>query len=234
MNHLIVGLNRHRQGWRETAITIVVYLVVSQLLDVLAAQIMSVTGIRPFYPNAALDVLLLLLAGWRFWPVIVLGSVVHWALIEGMHSNVWSAVIVKTIEAGGFAVAVRYVTEMLDVSIPPRTLRDFAWFCGVVGIAAPIVVAVASLSSLVAINYLAVDDLPQQFSRFVLGDASAIVVLVPTVMTFLRWKQIRPPAEHQDPPLAEAIVTLVATALLVVGSHILSSITHETVLDLSF
>ncbi|HET9029107.1 MAG TPA: EAL domain-containing protein, partial [Candidatus Aquilonibacter sp.] len=138
------------------------------------------------------------------------------------------------IEGGGFAVAVRYVTEMLDVSIPPRTLRDFAWFCGVVGIAAPIVVAVASLSSLVAINYLAVDDLPQQFSRFVLGDASAIVVLVPTVMTFLRWKQIRPPAEHQDPPLAEAIVTLVATALLVVGSHILSSITHETVLDLSF
>ncbi len=229
-----MGLKRPRHEWQTTAVTIAVYFLLSQLFDIVSSRLVSVEGMSPVYPNAALNVLLLLFIGWRFWPIIPLNAVLHWILLERRLDTVWATLIVQTMVGLGYALGVRYVVDKLRVSIPPRSLRDVAWFCGILGIAAPLAIGIASTSLLVAVGYLAVDDLPQQFSRFVLGDASAIVVLVPALLVFLQWRQLPQPAEHQDPPAVEAILSMVATAALVAISHILSSVTRETVLDLSF
>lgn len=210
------------------------YFVLSQVSDFATARYFSVLGMSPVYPSAALNVVLLLLLGWRFWPVIPVNALLHIILLERRIDGAWVALIVQMTVGAGYGAAVRYVIDKLHVSLPPRTVRDMAWFCGILGIAAPLLIGVVSTSLLVGVGYLAVDDLPQQFSRFVLGDASAIVVLAPTLIVFLKWRQLIQPADHQDPPRAEAVISMIATALLVAVSHILSSVTRETVLDLSF
>lgn len=188
----------------------------------------------PVYPSAAFSVLVLLLLGWRFWPLIPINALIQ-PILAGRHIDaIWPPLLMQTIVGLGYGLSVRYVVDKRRISLPPRTLRDVAWFCGILGIIAPLAIGLVSTSAFVAVGYLAVDDLPQQFSRFVLGDASAIVVLAPTLLVFLKWRQLTRPAEHQDPPRAEAVLSMVATAALVVVSHILSSVTRETVLDLSF
>ncbi|MBV8637456.1 MAG: EAL domain-containing protein [Candidatus Eremiobacteraeota bacterium] len=229
-----MGRNRQRRTWQETALTIAVYLILSQLSDLATARAFGIEGMSPVYPSAALNVLVLILLGWRFWPIVPVNALLHVLLVEQRVDAAWPSLVTQTVVGMGYGIGVRYVVDRLRISLPPRTLRDVAWFCGILGVAAPVAIGLVSTSVLVAAGYLAVDDLPQQFSRFVLGDASAIVVLAPTLLVFLRWRQLIQPAEHQDPPRTEAALSMIATAVLVAVSHVLSSVTRETVLDLSF
>ncbi len=234
MKFRVVGLNRPRRHWQETAVTIAVYFVLCQLSDNAAAHAFGIGSMSPVYPSAALNVLVLVLLGWRFWPLIPINAMLL-PLIIGPHIDLlWPTLLMQTIVGLGYGLSVRYVVERRRILLPPRTLRDVAWFCGILGVAAPLINGIVSISVLAAVGYVAVDDLPQQFSRFVLGDASAIVVLAPALLVFLKWRQLIQPAEHQDPPLIEAVLSMIATALLVAASHVLSSVTRETVLDLSF
>ena len=64
--------------------------------------------------------------------------------------------------------------------------------------------------------------------------ASAVVVLVPAIVTFIQWRQLESPPEQQHPRVIEGVACVVATAVLVVVSRVLGALTQETVLDLSF
>lgn len=231
-----MGVSRLRvDSTQRTAYSVALFLLVWLAVDLIGARIFADRPFSPVYPNAAVDVVFLVLAGWRFWPLIPLCGLAHWGLVQHFSADaLWPNLIVQSLVGLGYAVAVRYVLDVLRIALPPRTLRDVASFSGVVGIGAPVLIAAFATSILVAVGKLTVEDLPLEFSRFVLGDASAIVVLVPTLLAFLRWRDVQPPAEHADPPLSEAALSVVGVAILVAFSRILASFIHETALDLSF
>ena len=222
---------------QQTAVYIAGFLVLWQLVEGLTEWLFSGGGawlVFPVYPVLALDLLLLLYVGWKWWPLIPASALVHWALLDhGAHAP-WAALAVQFPLAVGFALAVRLVIERLRVSLPLRNLRDVAWFCGIIGVAAPLVRGPIAITLLVAIDKIAPDNVPHQLALFVLGDVTAIVALVPAITTFIGWRQTRSPAEHQDPPRLEIVASVVGTAILVSLGVYLSSVTHAPILDLSF
>ncbi|HUA08287.1 MAG TPA: EAL domain-containing protein [Candidatus Acidoferrales bacterium] len=219
---------------QRTAVYVAAFLVAWQLAEAFTHWAFPTLGASPIYPTLALDVLLLLYVGWQWAPLIPLSALLEWAAVDRTLAGLWPALIVQTVVALAFAYAVRLLLRRIGISLPLRTLRDVAWFCGLIGIAAPFVVGTAAVTLLVAIGKIAVEDLPEQLARFVLGDVTSVVSMVPAVITFAGWRQTRPPAEHQDPPLWEIVASVAATAVLVCGGIYLSSLTHEPVLDLSF
>ncbi len=219
---------------QQTAVCIVGFLVLWQLLDALTEWLFAGGGASPVYPVLAIDVLLLLYLGWKWWPLIPASAMLRWALVERHAHPAWSTLFVQITLAVVFALAVRLVVQRLRVTLPLRNLRDVAWFCGIIGIAAPLVLGPIAITLLVAIGKVAPDDVPQQLARFVLGDVASIMSLVPAITTFIGWRQTSSPAEHQDPPRGEIVALVAATALLVSGGIYLSSLTHEPILDLSF
>jgi diguanylate cyclase (GGDEF)-like protein len=218
---------------QQTTVYIAGFLVLWQLVYAFVEWAWPVHGGSPVYPLLALDLLLLLYVGWKWWPLIPLGALVQWGLFDHS-SQLWPSLTVQLVVGIVFALAVRFVIERQQVSLPLRNLRDVAWFSGIIGLAAPLVVGAISITALVAINEVAAVDVPTQLSRFVLGDITAIMVPLLGIITFIGWKQLRPPAEHQDPPRTEIVALVAATAILVSLGIYLSQLTHEPILDLSF
>ena len=223
-----------RLGRQTTTVYVVGFLLAWQLVSELTDRAFTGTGASPIYPVLAVDVLLLMYLGWRWWPLIPLAGLAHWALFERALHPVWPTLIVQLVIGVVFALAVRFVLGRLRVALPLRNLRDVAWFSGIIGIAAPLVAGSAATTLLVAIGKVAVDDLPQQLARFVIGDVTAVMSLVLPIVTFIGWRQTQSPAEHQDPPRAELAGLVAATAALVAAGIYFSSVIHEPVLDLSF
>jgi diguanylate cyclase (GGDEF)-like protein len=221
-------------GRQRTAVYIVGFLLLWQVVTALTERIFTQSGASPIYPALALDVLLLIYVGWRWAPLLPLSAILRWALVDHAVHSVWPAIIVQTVLAIVFALAIRFVLERLRIALPLRNLHDVAWFSGVVGIAAPFVAGTVAITLLVAIGKTAVDDVPQQLARFIVGDVTAVMAMVPAIITFIGWRQTQSPAEHQDPARVEIVGLVAATALLVSGGIYLSSTIHEPVLDLSF
>jgi diguanylate cyclase (GGDEF)-like protein len=220
---------------RQTAVYIAGFLVLWQVVEALTEWLFSGGGlVYPVYPVLAVDILLLLYVGWKWCPLIPASALLRWALIQhGAHAP-WAALAVQVSLAIVFALAVHLVMQRLRVSLPLRNLRDVAWFCGIIGVAAPLVLGPIAITLLVAINGIAADDVPRQLALFVLGDVTAIMALVPAITTFIGWRQTSSPAEHQDPPRLEIVASAAATAILVSLGVYLSSVTHAPILDLSF
>ncbi len=235
MKEVAVGSNRLRANGQRTALSIALFLVLWQLLGMLGERLLQVSNLTPIYPNAALDVIFLILVGWRFWPLIPVSGVLSWGFVDHFAPSAFLPDLVVQFFVGlGFGLAVRYLIENKRISIPPRSISDIGWLCGLTGIVAPVVIGVVTSTAMVVLGKIAVDEIPLGLSRFALGDATAVVVLVPTLLVFLRWRALRPPAEHPEPPAIEGLATLVSVLALVALSRLLASQIHETVLDLSF
>ena len=219
---------------QQTALYVAGFLILWQAVDALTEWLFAGGGASPVYPVLAIDVLLLLYVGWRWWPLIPASAVLRWAILERAAHPVWATLVVQIALALVFALAVRLVLERLRVSLPLRNLRDAGVFCGIIGVAAPLVLGPIAITLLVVINKIGPEDIPQQLARFVLGDVTSIMALVPALTTFIGWRQTRSPAEHQDPTRAEIVGSVAATALLVGLGIYLSSVTREPILDLSF
>ena len=222
------------RSWQRTAVYVAAFLLAWQIAAAFTEWAIPGGGASPVYPAAAIDVLLLLYVGWRWWPLIPFAALLRWGVIDRSLHTLPSILIVQFVTALAFAIAVRLVLDRLRVTLPLRTLRDIAWFSGVIGVATPLVAGSIGITLLVAIGHFTVDDIPQQLANYVLGDATSIMALVPAIVTFIGWRQTQPPAEHQDPPRAELIGSIAATAFLVSAGEYLSLITHEPILDLSF
>lgn len=210
------------------------FLLLWQLIDAFTEAVFVPSGLSPVYPVLALDLLLLLYLGWRWWPLIPAAALLHWVAFDRDPHYFWPIVLVQIVVGLGYALGVRFVRERLRVNVPMRSLRDIAYFCGVLGIAVPFVVGIVGVTVLVAIGRYPTEEIPLQLGRFILGDVTSVVALVPALVTFIEWRHLRPPAEHQEPEKAEIAALVAGTMILVAGGIYLSSITHQPILDLTF
>ncbi len=219
---------------QRTILSIATFLLLWQAVDCLTRFLFRTSGLSPVYPVLAVDVLLLLYIGWQWWPLIPISTLLQWLVIDHMAGPILPSLAVQCFVAGGLAIAVRLVRERLRVEFPLRNLRDVSLFNGIVGIAAPLVIGPLVVSFLVVVHWIGTTDVTQSLTRFIVGDMTAIVALVPAIVTLVGWSSMRAPAEHRDPPRTEIVASVVATALLVASGIRLVEITHEPILDLSF
>jgi|GEM_PF-1540106 len=223
------------KNWHYTMLYVIGFLLAWQAVDSLTHYLYrGSSGLSPVYPVLTVDVLLLLYTGWRWWPLIPMSTLIRETAFGQVHHDLWPAVMVQCVVAIGLAMAVRLVRGRFGVALPLRTLRDVALFNGIVGVATPVLVGVVVVTLLVAIGWTAVEHLPGELTRFIVGDVTAIVALVPAIVTLAGWRRMRPPAEHRDPAMPEIVLSVAATAFLVAIGIWLTSMTHEPILDLSF
>lgn len=215
-------------GWR-TALLAVGFFVVWGLTSFVRDRVSEHAGFGEWYPPVAIDVLLLCLLGWRWWPLIPIAAVAQWWLF-GLSHTVWPTLLTQSVIALGYAAGVWYLTERANVSFPVRTLRDVALFIGILSIGGPVVIGLVAVTLMVAIGHFSVASVPLQLSHFIIGDTTAITLIVPAVLAFVGWRTLRPVDERRDLGSFEAMLSFVATAALVVGGYALSTATHELLL----
>ncbi len=222
-------------GTRQTAIAAVGFLVLWNAVSRLTALLLPYHGAQPLYPVLAVDVLLLVLLGWQWWPLIPAASLIDMVLLgQTSPPTLLTALTVQVLLGLIFAGAVVYVRDVARAALPLRTLRDVGWFCGIVGIVAPAVFGLAATSVLVLAGRVAPHGALVAFSNFFLGDVTAIVALVPVAIALIAWRSYDASSEHAEPSRAELAISLAATASCTIGGTLLASFTHEPILDLSF
>ena len=122
-----------------------------------------------------------------------------------------------------FALAFWIVLNRMHVELPLRTTRDVAWFAGIVALGVPIIAgALAQLSGVAS------------FARVVASLSASVISLVPAAIAFARWSELRPPAEHHDPPRYELLASVAATFVVVFGGTFLAYRTQQPLLAFSF
>ncbi|MDE2481420.1 MAG: EAL domain-containing protein [bacterium] len=222
-------------GRRHTALAVVLFLATWIAVSHAGELLEHVQGAHPLYPALAVDVVALILLGWAWWPIVPAAALLNALLFD--HRNPQGMLLVIAVQGALgaiFAAAVRVSRERARVSIPLRTLRDVAWFCGIVGIAAPLLFALVGTTILIGVGRVAADDALLEITRFLLGDVTAVIALVPMVVIFIGWRTYQPPAERVEPSLVEIALSVALTVGFTVGGMLLASATHEPVLDLSF
>ena len=235
-----------RTSHLQTLLYLAAYLVLWQFLDALSLHLTSAPGFRPWFPPAALDVLMLFVVGWRWWPLIPVAASLHagYDLLAHPSSDASNAFALGLVVHGFaglmYGLTVRFLLERVRILVPMRSMRDVLWFSGSLVIAAPILVGLVSVGAMVLIDHLSISGffsrgLVEQYSRFVVGDATAIIAIVPAVLALRGWGRLRLPDEQRpDSSRAEIIALLLATIVLVVGGYAVADFTQTPLIDLSF
>lgn len=223
-----------RTGWQRNAAVIVSYLILWQVLDEASAAFGIVAGFRPWFPPVALDVLLLFVVGWKWWPLLPVAAALHWALFDPTHSTtaLIFTVVTHTVSGGVYATAAWYARDVRRVRRPLRASRDVAWFCALFALASPAIAGSISVAVMLVLHMVDPHNVSPQFSRFIVGDSAAILTIVPSVLAALDWGSLRPPAEHRNAQTSEFIALVGVTAALVALGYGTTSPT--ALLDLSF
>ena len=132
-SNLLLATDRKR-----VAAFLAVYVVVRFLADVASTRYAAGTGFSPWFLGTALDIVLFLVLGWKWWPLPVVLMTAHaLRLPEGLRANlstnIGDAIIYEMI----FAWAVKLTVDQAKVSFPLRTLRDVSYFAGILFLRRP-------------------------------------------------------------------------------------------------
>jgi len=172
-------------AWRIAAL-LICYLVLWTGADWVAIQFPAAPGVSLWDVPAALDVLLLLLFGLRWAPVLAVTVVIHAYLIAPVGLRPWQVAILGLAAAVSYAAAAWTLTRPLQVDTRLRQLRDVAWLllltCGI----APLVVAAVQLALLRGVGAVASAELVSGALGQWAGSATAIAMLVPLVLIAAR------------------------------------------------
>ena len=179
-----------RVGGRNRALRItlmlVVYLAAWTGADWVAIQFPAAPGVSLWDVPAALDVLLLLLFGLRWAPVLVVTAVLHAYLIAPVGLRPDQVAVLGVVAAGCFAGAGCVLTRPLQVDTRLKQLRDVAWLLLLMGAAAPLLVALVQVALLNGVGAIATAQFLTGALGQWAGSATAIAMLVPLVLIAAR------------------------------------------------
>lgn len=222
-----------RARWQRAAL-IVGYLVLWQLLD-RASDVFGVyTGARPWFPPTALDVLLLIVVGWRWWPMLPLATVIHWLIVDPLNPLAAVSILTHVITGTVYGGIAWFARDGLHLRPLLRSSRDVGLFCTLFVLAGPTITGSLFVVTMMSLGMFGPHEALTHLSRFIVGDAAAIIVIVPATLGLLHWKQLRPPVEHREPLRSELIALVVATVVLIALGYGAATVTPSALLDLSF
>ncbi|WP_448610686.1 putative bifunctional diguanylate cyclase/phosphodiesterase [Geodermatophilus sp. URMC 60] len=174
----------------------VVYLALWLGLDAIASVFQARQEVSLWYPPAGLSVVLLLVFGLRYAPLLLLTAPLHGLVVSSTEVswvNVWLG--------GALGTAVYTAVAWLllrRVRIDPRLpgQRDVAWLLGLAAVAGPLVLALARVLELAVGGLLTWGEFFRAVLGFWSGRATGVGVLAPALLIASR----RIPALWRDRP----------------------------------
>lgn len=193
----------HIMKYRETAVILVVYLVVWTGLDFIAVQFEVARGVSLWYPPAAISVLLLLVFGVRWSPALAITVVIHSSLVARVGLYWWQVAILAVVTAASFGGAALVLTR--NVRADPRlpTLTDVLWFGLIICVAAPVPMAIVQVWLLDSAGAIDSGEFIGGAAGFWAGSATGIGMLAPIALVLARrWRR----TDHIDPDLTDTVL----------------------------
>lgn len=211
------------------------YLILRTLVSIASMHYAAGTGFSPWPVSSGLDVVFLLVCGWRWWPVPVLAAIARTALFPPeLHATLPANSIAITLSVLVLALATMIAGERLHVRFPLRKPRDVGLFLGILGFAAPVVMAAIATGTLTAFGRFTLAQAPEQYGRLAIGLMTSIVVFVPSLALLLDWEEDADEAAAAGRRSGELLAGLIATVIVVGLEYAIGVRAGRPVLELSF
>ncbi|MEF2277431.1 EAL domain-containing protein [Deinococcus sp. YIM 134068] len=171
---------RRRHVW----ITLL-YLLGWLALDAAAQQFNTVPGVSVWYPPFALDFVLLLVFGLRYWPLLIVSNVLHELLITPQPLPPLPLLASVVVAVAGSTLACVVLRHLRFDARLPR-LRDVRLFVLVAVFGAPLIVTTAQVLCLVWADLVPWGRVIERTLQLWAGTATGIGMLAPSLLLLLR------------------------------------------------
>ena len=216
-------------SWRpHPALVAVVYLVAWTALDLAAERFQAASGVSVWYPPTALDVVMLLLFGLRYSPLLLLSTVLHTAVLIPVGLSWVQIVVFAAGTTAGYAAVAAVLLR--GVRLDPRlvTQRDTGWFVAIACVAGPLLVVAAQVGLLVAAGAVPRREAAVSVAGLWAGTATGVGMLAPVLLVAARRWRSRwagsppPPPDHPGLPVSRGeqlgqLLALAATTYVAYG-----------------
>ncbi len=163
------------------------YLAAWVSLDLVAVRFETAPEVSIWYPPSALDIVLLLAFGLRYWPALLLNTLRHVAFVSKSVTFDWRSLLafdVAATAAGAGAAFLLARTLRIDPGL--RRLRDVLWFVAVAVLAGPFCVAAIQVGNLTVLGSLDSSDILVNALQYFAGDATGVAMLAPVLLVLAR------------------------------------------------
>lgn len=176
----------------------VVYLLGWLALDMISQRFNVAPGVSVWYPPFALDYVLLLVFGLRFWPFLVVSALLHEALVVAEPLPPLALLLFTGVTTGVTVAACRFLGSL---RFDPRLsrLRDVQLFAAVAMVAAPLAVAVLQGANLAGAGLLVWPLVGERVLQLWAGAATGIGLLAPPLLLLLRRRAPAPGVIETEP-----------------------------------
>ncbi len=196
-------VSRTLLNWRRIpppvryVLALALYLFIWTALDLVAMQFELAPEVQIWYPPSALDVVLLLVGGLRYWTALWLNTLLHEWVVTKHNLPFITLLYFNLITTLSYTGACALLLLKLRINPRLRQLRDVVWFILVAALAAPFLVALLQTINFAAAGIIPRSDWLVNTLRYWAGDATGIGMLSPFLLIVLR--QVPPVWTHREP-----------------------------------
>ncbi len=178
------------------------YLLIWTALDLVAMHFELAPEVQIWYPPSALDVVLLLVGGLRYWIALALNTLLHEWVVTKRGLPFITLLYFDLITTLSYTGACALLLLKLRINPRLRQLRDVVWFI-VAALVAPFVIALLQTINFVSAGIIPLSDWLINTLRYWAGDATGIGMLAPFLLIVLRqvpwvWAHTEPETEWMD------------------------------------
>lgn len=153
----------------------------------MAVRFETAPEVSIWYPPSALGIVLLLAFGLRYWPALLLNTLLHVAFVSKSVTFDWRSLLVFDVATtAAYAGAAFLLARTLRIDPGLRRLRDVLWFVAVAVLAGPFCVAAIQVGNLTVLGSLDSSDVLVNTLRYFAGDATGIAMLAPVLLVLAR------------------------------------------------
>jgi len=188
--------------WRPLILT-ALYLLAWYPLDRGAQRFQTAPEVSVWYPPFALDFILLLVFGLRYWPVLLLNTPLHEFFVVPHYLPPVQLALLDLVTTAGNVGACYLLLHVLKINPRLPRLRDTALFVAVAAFGAPFVVAALQVAIFASAGIFPWADAPLRTLHSWAGIGTGIGFLTPPVLLLLtRWPDLwaTPDAKPDTPP----------------------------------
>ncbi|KAM3093908.1 ATP-binding protein [Phormidesmis sp. 146-35] len=177
---------RRSPPWLQVVLVVTIYLTLWYGLDLMAVRFESAPEIQVWYPPSALDVVLLLVFGLRFWPTLLLNTFIHYWFVSPRQLPIETLIVFDVVTTIGYTGACWLLLKVLKINPRLRQLRDVIWFTVIAALIAPLIIAFLQVVNFATIGLIPWSQWLMLTLHYCAGDSTGIGMLAPFLLVLLR------------------------------------------------
>jgi diguanylate cyclase (GGDEF)-like protein len=170
----------------KSILLVIIYLLCWTALDILAANFESAPEIQVWYPPSALDVVLLLVFGLRYWPALALNTFIHDWFVSEQKLPLVTLLIFNLVTTLGYVGACAFLIHKLQINPRLRRFRDAILLILVAAIITPLAIAILQVINFASAGIISWSDWFSLTLHYWAGDSTSIGMLAPFLLILLR------------------------------------------------